>query len=221
MATLQARFMLIAFIAMAVAITYNATFLQTGPHPAPMSADAHGGASAVPKKAARQQRKLPRTLLSPIETTASLPKSKTVLAIQRQLAQRGYDPGPTDGVLGDNTRAAIMAYEHDNKRPVTGEASDALLRSMILGASPEDSNRKAPNRIPPATTALITSIQLTLDKLGYDPGPVDGVWGTSTQNAIRKFESDRKIPEKGRISGRLLNELIDANGGQLMAPEQG
>ena len=40
MITLQARIMLIAFVALAAAITYNATFLQKGPHPAPMAIEA-------------------------------------------------------------------------------------------------------------------------------------------------------------------------------------
>ncbi|MGF1568172.1 MAG: peptidoglycan-binding protein [Nodosilinea sp.] len=32
--------------------------------------------------------------------------------VQQRLAQRGYDPGPVDGVAGPKTRQALKAFEH-------------------------------------------------------------------------------------------------------------
>lgn len=141
-------------------------------------------------------------------------RSDAVLSVQRHLTDRGYEPGPADGVLGEQTRAAIMAYEHDNKLRVSGEPSDKLLKSMILGASPGDP-AAASSQLSPENTALVKSIQKTLIKLGYDAGPIDGLIGASTNMAIRKFERDRKLPVKGRISGRLVKELREASGGRL------
>jgi peptidoglycan hydrolase-like protein with peptidoglycan-binding domain len=214
MVTLQARFMLVAFVILAAAITYNATYLQNGPHPAPITAD--GQKLEVPaKRSDRESPRVARTLPRHTETTASLPRSKTVLAIQRRLSESGYEPGPVDGILGQMTRAAIMAYQHDNGFRITGEASDHLLKSMILGTSPDSGSTGANVSIPEETTELVKAVQKTLADLGYDPGPADGLWGSATGKAIRKFEGDRKLPVKGRISGRLVKELMDANRGQL------
>jgi len=216
MATLQARFILLAFVLMAAAITYNAAFLQSGSHPAPMASDAnarHGQSVRTTQSMSKPARTLPRHTQRTQPVSA---QSDTVLAVQRHLTDRGYEPGPADGVLGDQTRAAIMAYQHDNKLPITGESSGKILKSMILGSSSDESAIPAgSSQLSAESAALVKSIQKTLGKLGYDAGPVDGLIGASTNAAIRKFEKDRKLPVKGRISGRLVRELKEASGGSL------
>ncbi|WP_180898108.1 lytic murein transglycosylase [Martelella soudanensis] len=47
--------------------------------------------------------------------------------LQSRLAAAGYDAGAVDGVFGDQTRAAIAAYQRQNGLNVTGEPSMALL----------------------------------------------------------------------------------------------
>lgn len=216
MATLQARFILLAFVLIAAAITYNAIFLQNGSHPAPMTADANvrsGQSVRTTQSMPKPARTLPRHTQ---RTQPSMAQSDTVLALQRHLTDRGYEPGPADGVLGDQTRAAIMAYQHDNKLPITGESTGKLLKSMILGSSPGESVTVASSsELSAESAALVKSIQKTLGNLGYDAGPVDGLIGASTNTAIRKFEKDRKLSVKGRISGRLVRELREASGGSL------
>jgi len=214
MITLQARIMLVAFVALAAAITYNATYLQKGPHPAPMAIDAQAS-EGRPIKSAREPRRITKILPNHTETTALPPRSKTIVAIQRKLTEKGYEPGPIDGVQGHMTRAAIMAYQDDNKLGITGTASDHLLKNMILGASLGDAMADKASPIPAETKALIKTVQMTLKKLGYDPGAPDGLWGASTRKAIESFERGRKLTIKGRISGRFLKDLMQANGGSL------
>jgi len=50
-------------------------------------------------------------------------------------------------------------------------------------------------------------VQTRLAQFGYAPGPVDGVFGQQTRDAIKKFESDRKIPVTGEISRALIEAL--------------
>lgn len=214
MITLQARIMLVAFVTLAAAITYNATYLQKGSHPATMALDAQTS-EGRPVKSARDARKITKTLPKHTGLTASPPRSKTILAIQRKLAENGYEPGPNDGVQGQMTRAAIMAYQEDKGLGVTGSASDQLLKNMILGSSLDDAAADNSAPIPAETKALVKMVQLTLNKLGYDPGPVDGLFGSSTRKAIESFQRGRKLAVKGRISGRLLKNLMQANGGSL------
>ena len=32
--------------------------------------------------------------------------------------------------------------------------------------------------------------QVILSSLGYDPGPLDGIWGNKTQEALKNFQED-------------------------------
>jgi len=54
----------------------------------------------------------------------------------------------------------------------------------------------------------IRFVQTRLTQLGYAPGPVDGVMGEKTRDAIKKFEGARQFPVTGEISAALLDALI-------------
>ena len=56
--------------------------------------------------------------------------NQAVSNLQSQLAARGYDPGPIDGVMGERTRQAIRAYQRDKQMPVDGQVSQALVSSL-------------------------------------------------------------------------------------------
>lgn len=56
--------------------------------------------------------------------------NQAVTHLQSQLAARGYDPGPIDGMMGERTRAAIRAYQRDRQMPVDGQVSQALVASL-------------------------------------------------------------------------------------------
>ncbi|PYI41044.1 MAG: hypothetical protein DMF12_11405 [Verrucomicrobia bacterium] len=55
-----------------------------------------------------------------------------VSSVQSQLAKLGYYRGAVDGVLGDQTEAAIARYQEDNDLSVTGVVTAATLQSLGL-----------------------------------------------------------------------------------------
>ena len=48
--------------------------------------------------------------------------------------------------------------------------------------------------------------QLLID-LGYDPGPVDGKYGSRTASAVKAFQRDARIVQDGRIDHNFLSML--------------
>ncbi len=64
-------------------------------------------------------------------TTASIDMKKAVQNIQRILNKNGYDAGGTDGVMGDKTKKAIMAFQTDNGLSATGEVDDKLVKALL------------------------------------------------------------------------------------------
>ncbi len=58
-----------------------------------------------------------------------------VAAVQNALALSAYGPLNADGVIGPDTRAAIMRFQRDHNLPVTGEISDGLIVELrAIGA---------------------------------------------------------------------------------------
>ena len=68
----------------------------------------------------------------PVVTTYAYSGGSNVLDVQRALDREGYDPGPIDGVLGGQTRAAIAAFQSDNGLAATGRIDIALLDELGL-----------------------------------------------------------------------------------------
>lgn len=129
--------------------------------------------------------------------------------IQRELGNRGYDPGQPDGVAGLVTRAAIFAYEYDNGLVLTGRPSEALLSQIILGSSSLEQNGARPGKSSTADgQALIITVKQQLASLGYQTGAAGGALTPEMQRAIREFETDQKLNASGRISGPMMSRIL-------------
>ena len=64
--------------------------------------------------------------LNPIKDT----KDSGISGVQSRLKNLGYPVGAVDGKMGPSTRAAIQAFQSDNKMSVDGEVSDALIAKL-------------------------------------------------------------------------------------------
>ena len=60
---------------------------------------------------------------------------------------------------------------------------------------------------PLAGVELVREVQKLLAQLGYDVGPVDGILGNRTANAIRLFQLQNRMPVNGRPDMALLKRL--------------
>ena len=58
-----------------------------------------------------------------------------------------------------------------------------------------------------ASDATVRDAQAALNSQGYSAGMVDGRWGPSTQNAVRRFQSDRGLEQSGTLDSATLNAL--------------
>lgn len=214
-----------AFAILSIGVGSNLMLMQSGPR----AALARGGEQVA--KSQRERRLAleihkPSALdaragnaIRPESMSADVTdQSETVRAVQRELHHRGYLAATQDGVAGFVTRAAIMAFEHDNGLPLTADPSEELLKRILLGpaAAPPPSQPARDKR--GQSEMIIKTVQQTLSGLGYNTGKADGLLGEDTQRAIRDFESDNAMPESGRVSGHLVAKLAKlAGNGKLTA----
>ncbi|MCR9123099.1 MAG: peptidoglycan-binding protein [Phyllobacteriaceae bacterium] len=62
---------------------------------------------------------------------------RAVANIQAILNDNGYDAGPVDGLMGQKTRDAIIAFQRDNGLPATGNVDQGLVESLLALAQTE------------------------------------------------------------------------------------
>jgi len=53
--------------------------------------------------------------------------------VQETLRDKGYDPGPIDGVMGSQTRAAISQYQKAENLPITGHLDGETAGKLGVG----------------------------------------------------------------------------------------
>ncbi len=61
----------------------------------------------------------------------------------------------------------------------------------------------APKGLAPEN-ARVARLQRFLTELGYDPGPVDGLYGPQTATAVREYQREAQLPITGLVSDELL-----------------
>ncbi|MBN9671045.1 peptidoglycan-binding protein [Roseibium aggregatum] len=121
-------------------------------------------------------------------------QSGSGLALQRDLATLGFDPGPLDGRPGAQTNAALVAYQQ-----TYGEVPDATLTASerrLLSA-------RAMMVTMPSTYGDRTywrHVQASLYLNGFDAGSFDGRPGRKTQNAIQQYQFRNNYVPTGQLT---------------------
>lgn len=74
--------------------------------------------------------------------------------------------------------------------------------------------RDARDSIPAETTTLtehtptkVKEVQRALDSRGFQVGSVDGIWGSNTRSALKKFQSSNGLRATGELNDETYNAL--------------
>lgn len=67
--------------------------------------------------------------------------------------------------------------------------------------------RRGPAPEPLYDSGLVYETQMELQRLGYNPGPADGVYGPNTADALATYEEDYALPVTGEPSPQLLAHM--------------
>jgi Putative peptidoglycan binding domain len=203
------------------AVSINALFLQTGPHPAPIfsnNAAIFSTGSSAPMILPRPRPTSSRVeLVTPAALTMPIrQRPELIVEIQRALAQRGFYEGPADGIYGAKTDIAVRDFEAAAALPPSAEPNEALLRAIARSTvrAPATSTGD-PNaaQMPPAKR--VTALQRALSDFGYGQIRATGAYDPQTRAAIEEFERSRKLPVTGQISDRVTRELAAMTGRPL------
>jgi peptidoglycan hydrolase-like protein with peptidoglycan-binding domain len=139
-------------------------------------------------------------------TCKNLPAGEEKLrAVQQALMDRDYDPGPPDGQMGRKTHEALRQFQADENLPATGTVDAATVQA--LGFCAEPASAAPATAHPPAGDPRIQEAQRLLTEQAYAPGPVDGLMGSRTREALKRFQNDRGLTVSGKADERTLEAL--------------
>jgi peptidoglycan hydrolase-like protein with peptidoglycan-binding domain len=163
---------------------------------------------------------IPHASAQPSTLTYAQPLSQTgVMAVQQRLKQNGVYGGPTDGVWGPESAAALEQFQRANGLQVTGQLNQATVAT--LGLNPADLLAAAPSgvatttSVPPAeplSKDAIRAVQSRLRQLGFYSGRIDGIWGPSMQASLQRFQQGRGLQATGQLNPATVTALgLDPN----------
>jgi peptidoglycan hydrolase-like protein with peptidoglycan-binding domain len=116
--------------------------------------------------------------------------------IQQTLNDRGFHAGPTDGVIGAQTRTALRDLQQKHTLEVTGTLNEASL--AVLGRNRDAGHGSTAGPFV-ADEKVIRAVQQQLNARGYSAGPLDGMIGPQTQTAIRSFQQKEGLAVSGLL----------------------
>ncbi len=124
--------------------------------------------------------------------------------LQRALKNRGYYSGSIDGNYGSGTVAAVTAFQKRNGLTVDGTAGPATQRALY-GSSADD----AYDTLRPGDQgAAVRNLQYTLYELGYYDDRVDGIYGNTTEDAVRAFQIRNNLTPVDGIAGNKTQQKL-------------
>jgi peptidoglycan hydrolase-like protein with peptidoglycan-binding domain len=126
-----------------------------------------------------------------------------VRQLQKVLKAVGYDPGGIDGVFGRLTAAAVKAFQNARGLAVDGVVGSrtrgSIAKALDVAQHSQALDPYGPILRPGARGSEVKDIQSVLRAAGFDPGPIDGVYGPMTTAAVSRFQEDQGIGVDGKV----------------------
>lgn len=117
--------------------------------------------------------------------------------MQQRLAVVGLlGEADIDGEYGDETAIAVRAFCRQAGQPVGTDVDDRVWAALV-DASGQLGDRTLYLRMPYFYGHDVRELQRALGVLGFDPGPIDGIFGAFTEQALRKFQLNMALPSDG------------------------
>jgi len=130
-----------------------------------------------------------------------------VKRLQENLNTLGYNTGKPDGIFGNGTKNAVIAFQK-----AKGLTADGIVGSGTQNAITRALNEKnaaANSNILKVGSkgAKVAQLQNNLNSLGYNAGKPDGEFGNGTKNAVVSFQKTYGLSADG-VAGKATQDAI-------------
>lgn len=153
-----------------------------------------------------------------------------VTQLQNALKLLGFYTGGVDGKFGSGTKKAVMQFQRANGLTADGLAGTktqtllyAQVNNGISGGSSSSGSSSSGTSSGTSgftrtlrkgyTGADVIAVQQKLKELGFYSGSVDGVYGTGSIAAVKKFQQQNGLTADGLVGSRTYAALMSASTG--------
>lgn len=182
----------------------------------PSPSPAATGRSPVPP---RVDRSAAASTIAPMQLMRLGSTGPAVRDVQRRLADlcmlaHGAD---TSGELGSATEAAIRVFQQQRGLTADGIVGEDTWRSLVE-AGYQLGDRLLYHTRPMLRGDDVRSLQSRLNRLGFDAGYVDGIFGPDTADAVRDFQLNTGHAVDGIAGSRSVDALVRVHRQHQEAP---
>ncbi|WP_416147935.1 N-acetylmuramoyl-L-alanine amidase [Salipaludibacillus sp. HK11] len=145
-----------------------------------------------------------------------------VTEVQERLNSLSFNVGTADGIYGPITTSGVKQFQRANNLNddgIVGKLTwDKLFSSDSSGNTPYPGNLLSVG----SSGEDVKIIQQQLNKLDYNAGVEDGIYGSGTQSAVQSFQSDNHLKVDGIVGqvtwDSLFMDTIDGPSSDLPYP---
>jgi len=132
-----------------------------------------------------------------------------IYSIQKQLENKGYNPGAIDGIAGENTYNSIIKFQKENNLQADGMVGEKT-KTLLFDSGYDEKNQILLKKGSKEKNAII-NLQNLLTKKGYNC-EADGIFGNNTYNSVIALQKDYDLTVDGIVgpaTWAILNSDIE------------
>jgi len=129
--------------------------------------------------------------------------------LQGALKALGYDPGPIDGVFGDQTESAVKKFQQAREI-----AADGVV-GRVTWINIDEADQSEPVLRAGSAGLPVRRLQSRMSAVGYHTAGVDGRFGATTEAAVKKLQKDYSLSVDGVVgpqTWQVVNALENEGG---------
>lgn len=156
-------------------------------------------------------------------------RGNDVAALQSKLNELKYNAGTADGIFGLGTEKAVIAFQKAKGLAADGIVGSKTIEKLFSGTSTPpatDSPTKPDSGTNPITSVLkkgssgsqVAALQQRLNKLGFNCGIADGIFGQGTYNAVVAYQKTNGLSADGIVGPATAKKLFTTQAGSGSSP---
>ena len=126
--------------------------------------------------------------------------------IQRALKDKGVYSGSITGIAKDSTYNAVLKFQENCQLKADGMVGAATRERLFNTSSGSDEDTMLPLTMG-SRGDYVLNLQYGLRILCCSPGALDGVFGSGTESAVKKFQGKYRLNETGIVDSDTWKQL--------------